>query len=144
VPERSIRWKPFGTSKAKVQEASAPNGDSETVINAAVPRSVQNGEESADRSCRIQRVASAVRDKLANPTRYNVCLNTVPVAPAMAALDLVAGLVQTVECETYTRLEALARQRIDRRDEDDWPLAFGAWIGLARFGPKTPISSAAA
>ena len=32
-----------------------------------------------------------------------------------------AGLVQTVESETYTRLEDLARQRIGRRDEDDWP-----------------------
>ncbi|HXB74244.1 MAG TPA: PIN domain-containing protein [Candidatus Acidoferrales bacterium] len=50
----------------------------------------------------------------------------VPVAPAMAALDLVAVLVQTVEPETYTRFEALARRRIDRRDEDDWPILASA------------------
>lgn len=46
----------------------------------------------------------------------------VPVAPAMAALDLIAGLVQTIECEVYSQHEAVARQRIDRRDEDDWPV----------------------
>lgn len=50
----------------------------------------------------------------------------VPVAPAMTTLDLVAGLVQTVESETYTRFETLARQRIDRRDEDDWPILASA------------------
>lgn len=50
----------------------------------------------------------------------------VPVAPAMATLDLVAELVQTVESETYTRFEAVARQRIDRRDEDDWPVLASA------------------
>jgi predicted nucleic acid-binding protein len=50
----------------------------------------------------------------------------VPVDPAMATLDLVAGLVQTVESETYTRFEALARERIDRRDEDDWPILASA------------------
>ena len=50
----------------------------------------------------------------------------VPVPPAMATLELVAGLVQTVESETYTRFEALARQRIDRRDEDDLPILASA------------------
>jgi predicted nucleic acid-binding protein len=50
----------------------------------------------------------------------------VPVAPTMATLDLVAELVQTVESETYTRFEAVARQRIDRRDEDDWPVLASA------------------
>ena len=66
----------------------------------------------------------------------------VPVAPAMATLDLVAGLVQTVESETYTRLEDLARQRIGRRDEDDSWRRRSHWV--VRFGPKTPTSSAAA
>jgi predicted nucleic acid-binding protein len=47
---------------------------------------------------------------------------TVSVAPAMEALHLLTGLVQTVESETYSRFEALARERIDRRDEDDWPV----------------------
>jgi predicted nucleic acid-binding protein len=50
----------------------------------------------------------------------------VPVAPAMAALTLVAKLVQTVECETYGPFEDLARQRIARRDEDDWPIVAAA------------------
>lgn len=46
----------------------------------------------------------------------------VPAAPAMATLELLTVLVQTVEQETYARFEALARQRIERRDEDDWPI----------------------
>lgn len=50
----------------------------------------------------------------------------VPVAPAMAALELVAGLVQTVEAETYEPFKDLARQRIARRDEDDWPILAAA------------------
>ncbi len=45
----------------------------------------------------------------------------VPLAPAMALMGSRAELIQTVESETYPRFEALARQRIDRRDEDDWP-----------------------
>jgi predicted nucleic acid-binding protein len=57
----------------------------------------------------------------------------VPVAPAIAALDLIADLVQTIESEVYARHEAVARQRIHERDEDDWPilaaaLAFGCPI----------------
>jgi predicted nucleic acid-binding protein len=46
----------------------------------------------------------------------------IPAAPAMATLDLLAGLVQTVEVETYSSFETIARQRIDRRDADDWPV----------------------
>lgn len=46
----------------------------------------------------------------------------VPVAPALAALDLIGTLVQTIESEVYSRHEAVARQRIDKRDEDDWPV----------------------
>jgi predicted nucleic acid-binding protein len=46
----------------------------------------------------------------------------VPVAPAIASLDRVAGLVQTVGSELYSRHEMVARQRIDKRDEDDWPV----------------------
>ena len=40
----------------------------------------------------------------------------------MAALDLVAGLVNTVESETYSPLGAIARARIERRDGYDWPV----------------------
>lgn len=46
----------------------------------------------------------------------------VPVAPAMAILDQLAGVVQVVEAETYQSFESLARQRIAHRDEDDWPI----------------------
>lgn len=50
----------------------------------------------------------------------------VPAAPAMVALDLLAGLVQIVEAETYEPFADLARQRISRRDEDDWPILAAA------------------
>lgn len=50
----------------------------------------------------------------------------VPVPPAVAILDQLARLVQTVEAETYQSYEYLARQRIARRDEDDWPVLAAA------------------
>jgi predicted nucleic acid-binding protein len=50
----------------------------------------------------------------------------VPLPPAMAILDQLAGLVQTVEAETYQSFEHLARQRIAHRDEDDWPVLASA------------------
>lgn len=50
----------------------------------------------------------------------------VPIAPAMAVLDLVAGIVQTVEREAYTPFAGLARQRIEHRDEEDWPVLASA------------------
>jgi len=46
----------------------------------------------------------------------------VPIAHAMATLDSLVMLIQTVEFEEYSRFEAMARQRIERRDEDDWPI----------------------
>jgi predicted nucleic acid-binding protein len=49
-----------------------------------------------------------------------------PVSPAITALDLVAALVQTVESETYSSFETLARKRMNRRDEDDWPILASA------------------
>jgi predicted nucleic acid-binding protein len=56
----------------------------------------------------------------------------VPVAPAMAILDQLAGVVQVVEAETYQSFEYLARQRIAHRDEDDWPvLAAALALGCA-------------
>jgi len=48
------------------------------------------------------------------------------VAPAMAALDLVAGIVNMVESDTYAPFEAAARELIDRRDTDDWPVLASA------------------
>lgn len=44
----------------------------------------------------------------------------------MATLDRVAGLVQTVEPETYKQFESLARRRIALRDEEDWPILASA------------------
>ncbi len=49
-----------------------------------------------------------------------------PVAPALAALDLIAGLVPSIECDIYSQHEAVARQRIDKRDEGDWPVLAAA------------------
>ena len=50
----------------------------------------------------------------------------VPVAPAMVTLDLVSRLVNTVESETYLPFEAAARELIERRDGDDWPVLASA------------------
>ncbi len=44
----------------------------------------------------------------------------------MALLDQLAGLVQSVEAETYQSFELLARRRIAHRDEDDWPVLAAA------------------
>jgi predicted nucleic acid-binding protein len=44
----------------------------------------------------------------------------------MVILDALAGSVQMVESETYARFERLARQRLARRDEDDWPILAAA------------------
>jgi len=49
-----------------------------------------------------------------------------PPAPALDMLDLVAGLVQTVETVTYEPFESVARQRVAHRDEDDWPVVGSA------------------
>ena len=46
----------------------------------------------------------------------------VAIAPAMEALELVARLVQTLEREFYLPYESVAKQRISRRDVDDWPV----------------------
>jgi predicted nucleic acid-binding protein len=45
-----------------------------------------------------------------------------PLAPALAALDLIASLVQVVDSEVYAQFETAARRRIGKRDEDDWPV----------------------
>jgi predicted nucleic acid-binding protein len=49
-----------------------------------------------------------------------------PTAPGLATLDTIYKLVRTVEIETYTPMEAIARQRLARRDEDDWPILAAA------------------
>jgi predicted nucleic acid-binding protein len=56
----------------------------------------------------------------------------VPVDPAMAMLDQLADVVQAVDAETYRSFEHLARERIARRNEDDWPvLAVALALGCA-------------
>jgi len=46
----------------------------------------------------------------------------VPRVPALAVLDSLGMLIQTVERDTYAEFESIARQRIGRRDENDWPV----------------------
>ena len=50
----------------------------------------------------------------------------IALTPATETLDLVGGIVRTVEAETYSPYEVVARERIDRRDEDDWPILAAA------------------
>jgi len=49
-----------------------------------------------------------------------------PVAPGLTTLDALSELVRTVEVDDYAPMEALARQRLARRDEDDWPILAAA------------------
>jgi predicted nucleic acid-binding protein len=44
----------------------------------------------------------------------------------MAFFDSLANVVRTVEFEVYSGFEAIARQRLARRDEDDWPILAAA------------------
>ena len=44
----------------------------------------------------------------------------------METLDLLMRLVQTVEAETYATFEAVSRERIEKRDEDDRPVLAAA------------------
>ena len=67
-----------------------------------------------------------------------------PVAPALEALDLIADLVQRIECEIYSQHEAVARQRIDKRDEDDCRCWRQRSRSIARSGQRMRTSSAAA
>ena len=49
-----------------------------------------------------------------------------PEEPFLAYLASLANVVQTVEFEAYSGSEAIARQRLARRDEDDWPILAAA------------------
>jgi predicted nucleic acid-binding protein len=46
--------------------------------------------------------------------------------PFMAFFDSLANVVRTVEFEVYSGFEAIARERLARRDEDDWPILAAA------------------
>ncbi len=49
--------------------------------------------------------------------------------PFMAYFESLADVRQSVGREAYAGLEAIARQRLARRDEDDWPV-LGAALAL--------------
>ena len=40
----------------------------------------------------------------------------------LSVLDQLAGLVEPVDRSLYEQYERIARERIDRRDLDDWPV----------------------
>lgn len=46
--------------------------------------------------------------------------------PFIAYFASLADIVQTVELESYSAFEKIARQRLARRDEDDWPILAAA------------------
>lgn len=46
--------------------------------------------------------------------------------PFIAYFASLADIVQTVELESYSAFETIARQRLARRDEDDWPILAAA------------------
>lgn len=50
----------------------------------------------------------------------------IPAAAAMETVDLLTRLVQTVEAGTYASFGPVARERIGKRDEDDWPVLAAA------------------
>jgi predicted nucleic acid-binding protein len=50
----------------------------------------------------------------------------IAAGPALELLDLVSRIVQTVEAETYSQFEEIARARLKQRDEDDWPVLAAA------------------
>ena len=50
----------------------------------------------------------------------------VPVEPNMALPDLLTQVIQVVDLETYGVFEQAARDRLLRRDPDDWPVLAAA------------------
>src|ERR1035441_1994259 len=44
----------------------------------------------------------------------------------MTFFDSLANVVRTVEFEVYSGFEVIARERLARRDEDDWPILAAA------------------
>jgi predicted nucleic acid-binding protein len=45
-----------------------------------------------------------------------------PAAEGLAVLDAVRRVVQTIDREAYSVVEKVAKQRLARRDPDDWPV----------------------
>jgi predicted nucleic acid-binding protein len=61
------------------------------------------------------------------------------VEPFLAYLDSLANVVQTVELEAYFGFEVIARQRLARRDENDWPIVAAA-LTLRQAPAKSPAT----
>ena len=53
---------------------------------------------------------------------------TMPIHTALETLDSLRKLLQIVELETYAPAEAVARQRLGHRDQDDWPILASALV----------------
>ncbi len=47
---------------------------------------------------------------------------------AVATLDGVIGMIETVDRSIYEEYEAIARERMDRRDPNDWPVVATALL----------------
>ena len=52
----------------------------------------------------------------------------ISLALGLAILDSLNALLHTIEAEAYAPLEAPARQRLARRDPDDWPILAAALL----------------
>jgi len=64
--------------------------------------------------------------------------------PFMSFFASLVNTIQAIDREAYSAFETVARQRLTKRDEEDWPVLATALRWIVRSGPKTPISSAAA
>jgi predicted nucleic acid-binding protein len=50
----------------------------------------------------------------------------VPVAEGLATLESLRASIESLPSTVYSPFEAIARQRLVRRDEDDWPILASA------------------
>ena len=62
----------------------------------------------------------------------------------MEYLDWLTNIVDTIQVQAYSSFETIARQSMDRRDKDDWPILAAALALGAPSGSRTPTSSVAA
>lgn len=63
---------------------------------------------------------------------------------ALSVFDQVSKIVEPVDVSLYEEYEEAARQRMQYRDIDDWPIAAVALLLQFQSGPKTRIFSEAA
>ena len=50
----------------------------------------------------------------------------IDAAPALAVLEALRTIVECLDAEMYAPFERIARQRIESRDEEDWPVLAAA------------------